>query len=33
MINRRYPLADLPEAMAACAQGDPRAIKTMIVDF
>ncbi len=33
MINRRYPLAGLPEAMAACAQGDPRAIKTMIVDF
>lgn len=33
MINRRHPFADLPAAMAACAQGDPKAIKTMIVDF
>jgi len=33
MINRRYPLADLPAAMAACAKADPKAIKTMIVDF
>jgi len=33
MINRRYPFAQLPEAMAACAKGDPKALKTMIVDF
>lgn len=33
MINRRYPFARLPEAMAACAKGDPTALKTMIVDF
>jgi len=33
MINRRYPFARLPEALAACAQGDPAALKTMITDF
>ncbi|NQT53564.1 NAD(P)-dependent alcohol dehydrogenase [bacterium] len=33
MINRRYPFADLADAMAACAKVDPKAIKTMIGDF
>jgi len=33
MVNRRYPFAELPEAMAACAKGDPTALKTMIVEF
>lgn len=33
MITHRYPLAKLPEAMAACAQGDPKAVKTMIAPF
>jgi L-iditol 2-dehydrogenase len=33
MVNSRYPFAEVPQAMAACAQGDPKTIKTMIVDF
>jgi L-iditol 2-dehydrogenase len=33
MINRRYPFADVPQAMAACAEGDPKAIKTLIDRF
>jgi len=32
MINSRYPFARVAEAMAACAKGDPKTIKTMI-DF
>jgi len=33
MVNSRYPFARVPEAMAACAKGDAKTIKTMIVDF
>ena len=33
IVNRRYPFARLPEAMSACARGNPAALKTMIVDF